>query len=154
MSEAKYYEFLNSLLPHTVNKHGWVVANCMPFYESGTAVQYVLDHYPEAKPSDHLIILNPVRCRELAALRLPEFDYLIEHLEALRVTVASKLGSLGKQLEEMRVTSLMDQVDRELLESRIREMVGVHTGLIDAMQATQARKWELWNCGRLKEERI
>ena len=154
MNESKYYEFLNSLPPHTVNKHGWVVANCMPFYESGTAVLYVLDHYPEAKPSDHFIVLDPVRCRELAIVMLPEFDHLLEHIEVQRAATASKLSSLGKQLEGMKVQSLMDQVDRELLESRIQEMVGVHTGLINAAQTIQSRRYELWNCGRLKDEHI
>lgn len=154
MNESKYYEFLNSLPPHMVNKHGWVVANCMPFYESGPAVQYVLDHYPEAKPSDHLIALDPVRCRELAIVMLPEYEYLLEHIEKQRGTVQEKLMAAATQRDSIEEKSIFDTVQKEVLQGQVKELIGVHTGLIDAWQTAHARKCELWNCGRLKDERI
>lgn len=152
--EARYYDFINALLPGTVNKHGWVVANCMPFYESGTAVQYVMSHYPEAKPSDHLIILNPVRCRELALVMLPEYEYLLEHIEKQQETARERLTATAAQRDAIQGNSIFNTVEKEVLQEQLRERIGVHSGLIDAWQTAHARKCELWNCGRLKDERI
>lgn len=154
MNESKYYEFLQSLPRHTVNKHGWVVANRMPFYESGTAVQYVLDHFPEAKPSDHLIVLDPVRCRELALVMLPEYGYLQDQIEKQRETVREKLTATATQRDSIEEKSIFDTLQKEVLQGQVKELIGVHSGLIDAWQAAHARKCELWNCGRLKDERV
>lgn len=152
--EARYYDFINALPPHTVNKHGWVVANCMPFYESGSAVMYVMSRYPEAKPSDHLIVLDPVRCRELALVMLPEHEYLLDQIEKQRETAREKLMAAVTQRDSIEEKSIFDTVQKKVLQEEVRELIGVHTGLIDAWQTVHARKMELWNCGRLKDERI
>lgn len=152
--EARYYDFISALLPGAVNKHGWVVANCMPFYESGTAVVYTMSRFPEAKPPDHLIVLNPVRCRELALVMLPEYEYLLEHIEKQRETAREKLRATVAQRDAIEEKSIFDTVQKEVLQEQVKELIGVHTGLIDAWQTAHARKCELWNCGRLKDERI
>lgn len=152
--EARYYDFINALPPGTVNKHGWVVANCMPFYESGPAVVYTMSRFPEAKPSDHLIILNPVRCRELALVMLPEYEYLLEHIEKQRETVRAKLDAMVAQRDAIEEKSILDTVQKEVLQGQVKELIGIHSGLIDAWQTAHARKCELWNCGRLKDERV
>lgn len=154
MNESKYYDFINALPPGTVNKHGWVVANCMPFYESGTAVQYVLNHYPEAMPFDHLIVLNPVRCRELALVMLPEYEYLLDQIAKQKKTVHEKLRATATQRDSIEEKSIFDTAQKEVLQEQVKELIGVHSGLIGAWQTVHARKYELWNCGRLKDERI
>lgn len=153
-NEARYYDFINALPPGTVNKHGWVVANRMPFYESNHAVMYVMSHFPEAKPSDHLIALDPVRCRELALVMLPEYEYLLEHIEKQRETVRAKLDAMVAQRDAIEEKSILDTVQKEVLQEQVRELVGTHSGVIDISQMVGARKYELWNCGRLNDERI
>ena len=74
INEARYYEFINALPEHTVNKHGWVVAG-VPFYNAGDAVRYAMKH-TTYEPRDHAIVLDPVKARELAAVRYREFERL------------------------------------------------------------------------------
>lgn len=152
--EARYYDFINALPSGTVNKHGWVVANHMPFYESGPAVMYAMSRFPEAKPSDHLIVLNPVRCRELALVMLPEYEYLLEHIEKQMKTAREKLTATATQRDSIEEKSIFDTVQKEVLQGQVKELIGIHSGLIDAWQTAHARKCELWNCGRLKDEHI
>ena len=149
---TRYYEFVNALPEGTVNKLGWVVGGVMPFKSSSAAISYCMKQYPLAGPRDGFIVHDIAKCRELATALYPEVGRLIDFVEDFSESNRERTRALAKQRDDIKESDIMDIINRDILQEKIRECIGGSDALSDVWQFLWGRKYELLECMRLKEE--
>lgn len=145
MSEAKYYELLESLPKGKMNSVGYVVGGAIPFKYSQNAAVYALKH-------DLLLEYDPAKCRELAIKLTPEVEYLFNHIIGMKEQARHDLDVLIARRDSNPDRNILDHVQKELIERDINETLGKIEALSDIWQMLHGRKFELWECGRLRDD--
>ena len=150
MDKSRYYAFMETL-GDKQNRHGFVVNGQVPFLSAPQAVAYVVQEFPELAPKDHPIEYNPVRCRELAAPLYTELVMLEQFVDKMREEAYGNTTRLAKERDEIEVKDILGEVHREVKQEEVLRASGRASGLSDAWQYLHGRKYELWQCSRLKE---
>lgn len=150
MDKKLYYAFM-ATLGDKQNCHGFVVNGQVPFLSAPQAVAYVMQEFPELTPKDHPLEYNPVRCRELAAPLYTELVMLEQFVDKMREEAYGNTARLIKERDEIEVKDILGEVHREVKQKEVLRAIGRASGLSDAWQYLYGRKYELWQCSRLKE---
>lgn len=143
MDQKKYYELLESLPKGKMNSVGYVVGGALPFKYSQNAAVYALKH-------DLSLEYDPAKCRELAIQLTPEVEYLFNHIVGMKEQACHDLDVLITRRDSAADNNLFDHVQKELIERDINETLGKIEALSDVWQMLHGRKFELWECSRLK----
>lgn len=143
MNEKRYYELLESLPKGKMNSVGYVVGGAIPFKYSQNAAVYALKH-------DLSLEYDPAKCRELAIQLTPEVEYLFNHIIGMKEQARHDLDVLITRRDSAPDNNLFDHVQKELIERDINETLGKIEALSDVWQMLHGRKYELWECSRLK----
>lgn len=143
MNERAYYELLESLPKGKMNSVGYVVGGAIPFKYSQNAAVYALKH-------DLSLEYDPAKCRELAIQLTPEVEYLFNHIIGMKEQARHDLDVLITRRDSAPDNNLFDHVQKELIERDINETLGKIEALSDVWQMLHGRKFELWECSRLK----
>lgn len=150
MDEKLYYAFMGTL-GDKQNRYGFVVNDRVPFLTAPSAVAYVMQEFPELTPKDHPIEYNPARCRELATPLYTELVMLERFVDKMREEAYGNTTRLAKERDEIEAKTILGEVHRELKQEEVLRSGGRASGLSDAWQYLHGRKYELWQCSRLKE---
>lgn len=152
MSERKYYDMLDRINfegRKDINGQGFVALS-IPFKKAGDAVTFILTDFPELTPADRAIDQNKPRCRELARTMQPEVERLLRCVERMQTTAKSKLDSLAAQRDEIQGRDLLESVHKETLQEEVLRQSGYCAALHDVWRLLHNRRFELWECMRLK----
>lgn len=150
MKDKKYYEFLNKInyegQRKDINGQGFVALNSIPFKNARNAIKFIVTHHPDYAPSDGTIVQNRKQCRELAIAVYPEVEYLLQYVEIQLRVAHNYLDRLVEQRD-----STKDQFVKTYLQKRVIEQIGVVKGWTEICQLLHNRKYELWECTRIRD---
>lgn len=152
--EKQYYRMLSSIAfenGYDVNGQGFVALS-LPFKLAPDAVKYVMTKLPEVKRDENPVVQNKALCKHLSTEILPEVDRLMACVEQMIAESAEKLTSLDNQLDE-KSNDIIGNVERCVLQERVIQQIGYNTALYDVWQTLSKRRFELWECSRLKSEK-
>ena len=149
--EKRYYRLLSSIAfenGYDINGQGFVTLST-PFKSAQDAVKYTMAKIPQADKHENPIIQNKDLCRQLSATILREVDRLMMYVEQMIGESSEKLESLASQRDE-KPNDIIGMAERDVLQERVIQQIGYNTALHDVWQMLNKRKYELWECSRLK----
>lgn len=150
MKDKKYYEFLNKInyegQRKDINGQGFVALNSIPFKNARNAIEFIVKHHPDYTPSDGIIVQNRKQCSELAIAVYPEVEHLLQRIERQLKVAHNDLDRLAKQRD-----STEDRFAKSHLQERVIEQMGVAKGWAEIWQLLHNRKYELWECTRIRD---
>ena len=152
MSKRKYYDMLDKIgyeNKKDINGQGFV-ALAIPFKGAGDAVTFILTDFPELTPADRAIEQNKPRCRELSQTIRPEVERLLHCVERMQTTARSKLDNLAAQRDGKQDGDLLESVEKKVLQEQVLRQSGYCEALHDVWRLLHDRRYELWECMRLK----
>ena len=153
MSDRTYYDFLDKIDyegAKNVNGQGFVARNQVPFLGAGDAVTFIMLDFPAYTPADRPIVQDHGLCRELADTIHPEVEQLCNCLERTLETARKRLEEMVAQRDAKDDRDLLESVQKQVLQEQIMTQIGVCQGLSMAWNMLHTRKFELWQCSRLK----
>ena len=152
MSDKKqYYKLLSSISfenGYDVNGQGFVALG-LPFKSAADAVKYTMSKLPEIKQDENPVVQNKDLCRQLSTEILPEVNRLLMCVEHMIGESTEKLESLASQRDE-KPNDIIGNVERCVLQERVIQQIGYNTALHDVWQMLSKRRFDLWECSRLK----
>lgn len=151
MDNKKYYEHLSRVPGADGNVNAiWAVVNkIIPFKDMGDAVKYAIQAYgDDYKPGSDIVTIDPDKCKELAMSLCPEVHRLKDVVHDLIEKNNSELHRTAEQRDNLNVISLKEQIEKELLQKKVNELIGVSDGLHKIWQILHQRDMELWECSR------
>ena len=149
--EKKYYRLLSTIAfenGYDINGQGFV-ALALPFKCAPDAVKYVMSKLPEIKNDENPIMQNKSLCRQLSTDIIPEVDRLMACVEQMIGESTEKLKFLASQRDE-KPNNIIGDVERSVLQERVIQQIGYNTALHDVWQMLSKRRFDLWECSRLK----
>ena len=149
--EKQYYRILSSIAfedGYNVNGQGFV-ALALPFKSASDAVKYAIAKLPEIRRDENPVVQNKVLCRQLSTEILPEVDRLMACVEQMIAESTEKLESLADQRDE-KPNNIIGNAERSVLQERVIQQIGYNTALHDVWQMLSNRRFDLWECSRLK----
>ena len=149
--EKQYYRLLSTIAfenGYDINGQGFV-ALTLPFKYAPDAVKYVMSKLPEIKNDKNPVMQNKMLCRQLSTEILPEVDRLTACVEQMIGESTEKLESLASQRDE-KPNDIIGNVERRVLQERVIQQIGYNTALHDVWQMLSKRRFDLWECSRLK----
>ena len=149
--EKQYYRLLSTIAfenGYDINGQGFV-ALTLPFKYAPDAVKYVMSKLPEIKNDKNPVMQNKMLCRQLSTEILPEVDRLTACVEQMIGESTEKLESLASQRDE-KPNDFIGNVERRVLQERVIQQIGYNTALHDVWQMLSKRRFDLWECSRLK----
>lgn len=152
MSERKYYDMLDKINYENkkdINGQGFV-ALAIPFKGAGDAVTFILTDFPELTPADRAIEQNKPRCRELARTIRPEVERLLRCVERMQTKATDDLHSLAAQRDAKDDRDLLESVQKQTIQEQVMRQQGYCEALHDVWRLLHDRRYELWECLRLK----
>lgn len=150
-NEKKYYELLSSIKfenGYDINGCGFV-AMSVPFRWAPNAIKFAMLKLPEITPNDNPVFQNKEYCRNLSVTILPEIERLMICLEQMIDESRVKLQSLARQRDE-KPNDLLGNVERNVLQEYVLQQIGYNSAMHDVWKMLRKRKYELWECSRLK----
>ena len=154
MDDKRYYDFLNHGIEWkdkpNVNGHGFITEDGIPFLNAGDAVNYVIKHFPEAKPNDKLIREDPVACRDAAWNLLKEIERLLETVEMYKNDVHKEIHQKAEQRDSIPGKNILEDVEKKRLQEEVEQKIGESSGLSLVWNLLHKRKYELWDCTQLR----
>ena len=145
MDNKAYYELLGTLPKGKMNSVGFVVGGNIPFKRSSQGAVYALER-------DLSLEYNPEKCRSLAIAMTPEVEYLLAHVEKMKEKAQQDMNALIKQRDAIKDIDLLTHIRLENIQRDIDTTHGQLMSLFDVWQLLNGRKYELWECSRIKEE--
>ena len=148
----KYYELLSSIAfenGYDINGCGFVSLS-VPFKWAPDAVKYAMLKLPDIKKDENPIVQNKAHCRQLSGMILPEVERLIMCIEQMMDESTEKLYSLARQRDE-KSNDFLCRVERDVLQENIMRQIGYNLAMHDVWQMLSKRKYELWECSRLRD---
>ena len=149
--EKQYYRLLSSIAfenGYDINGQGFVTLG-LPFKIAPDAVKYTTMKIPEIKQDENPVVQNKELCRHLSTAILPEVDRLMMCVEQMIGESSEKLESLASQRDE-KPNDIIGNVERSVLQERVIQQIGYNMALHDVWQMLSKRRFELWECSRLK----
>lgn len=150
-SEKQYYYLLDTIAfenGYDINGQGFVVMS-IPFKWASDAVKFAMLKLLEIKRGENPVVQNKALCRQLSCTILPEVARIMMYLEQMMDESSRKLDSLAKQRDE-KPNDLLGCAERDVLHDNVLRQIGYNTALHDMWQMLSKRKYELWECSRLK----
>ena len=147
----QYYKLLSGIAfenGYDINGQGFVALS-VPFKGAPDAVKFAMLKLPEIKQDENPVIQNKAHCRQLSGTILPEVERLMMCLEQMMDESREKLHSLAQQRDE-KPNDLLGNVERNVLQEYVLQQIGYNSALHDVWQMLSKRKFELWECSRLK----
>lgn len=154
LDKKQYYKLLSSISfenGYDVNGQGFVALG-LPFKSAPDAVKYMMTKLPEINRDENPVVQNKALCRQLSTEILPEVDRLMTCVEQMIAESTEKLESLSGQRDE-KPNDIIGNVERCVLQERIIQQIGYNTALYDVWQTLSKRRFELWECSRLKSDK-
>lgn len=151
LDKKQYHRLLSSISfenGYDVNGQGFVALS-LPFKLAPDAVKYVMTKLPEVKRDENSVVQNKALCRQLSTEILPEVDRLTACVEQMIAESTEKLKSLADQRDE-KPNDIIGNVERRVLQERVIQQIGYNEALHDVWQTINKRRFELWECSRLK----
>lgn len=153
MAEPTRYDFMDAIKypdgQRNINAVGYMVGG-VPFLNSGDAVSWLRDKFPEMTPQDHAIAYDPATAKQTAAAMLPELEHIRFIVRHLADENHAEIERLSKEQEQAPDNTVMDTVNKELRSMKIRERVGYGSALYEVLGRLSDRIMELWNLAHLK----
>ena len=149
--EKRYYRLSSSIAfenGYDINGQGFVTLS-LPFKLSQDAVKYTMAKLPQADKHENPIIQNKDLCRQLSTTILPEVDLLMMCVEQMIAESAKKIKALVNQRDE-KPNDIIGMAERDVLQERAIQQIGYNMALHDVWQMLNKRRYELWECSRLK----
>ena len=149
--EKQYYRLLSGIVfenGYDINGQGFVALS-VPFKGAPDAVKFAMRKLPEIKQDENPVVQNKAQCRQLSGTILPEVERLMMCLEQMMEESKEKLHSLARQRDE-KPNDLLGNVERNVLQEYVMQQIGYNSALHDVWQMLSKRKFELWECSRLK----
>ena len=147
----QYYRLLSGIAfenGYDINGQGFVALS-VPFKGASDAVKFAMLKLPEIKQDENPVVQNKAQCRQLSGTILPEVERLMMCLERMMDESKEKLHSLARQRDE-KPNDILGNVERNVLQEYVMQQVGYNSALHDVWQMLSKRKFELWECSRLK----
>lgn len=147
----QYYRLLSGIAfenGYDINGQGFVALS-VPFKGAPDAVKFAMLKLPEIKQNENPVVQNKAQCRELSGTILPEVERLMMCIEQMMEESKEKLHSLARQRDE-KPNDLLGNVERNVLQEYVMQQIGYNSVLHDVWQMLSKRKFELWECSRLK----
>ena len=151
-NRKKYYELLSSIAfenGYDINGQGFVVLS-IPFKVAPDAVKFAMLKLSEIKRGENPIVQNKAHCRQLSGTILPEVERLIMCIEQMMDESREKLYSLARQRDK-KSNDFLGRVERDVLQENIMQQIGYNLAMHDVWQMLRKRKYELWECSRLRD---
>ena len=149
--EKRYYRLSSSIVfenGYDINGQGFVTLS-LPFKSAQAAVKYTMAKLPQADKHKNPIIQNKELCQQLSSEILPEVDLLTMCVEQMIAESTKKLESLANQRDE-KPNDIIGRAERDVLQERVIQQIGYNMALHDVWQMLNKRRYELWECSRLK----
>ena len=149
--EKQYYRLLSTIAfenSYNVNGKGFVALN-LPFGAAPDAVKYAMIKLPQTDARENPVTQNKALCRQLSTEILPEVDRLMACVEQMIGESTEKLESLASQRDE-KSNDIIGKVERNVLQERVIQQIGYNMALHDVWQMLSKRRFDLWECSRLK----
>lgn len=147
----KYYELLDSITfenGYDINGQGFVSLS-VPFKCAPDAVKFAMLKQSEIKRGENPIVQNKEHCRHLSSTILPEVERITMCIEQMMDESTGKLHFLVNQRDE-KPNDLLGRVERDVLQENIMQQIGYNLAMHDVWKMLRKRKYELWECSRLK----
>lgn len=154
LDKKQYYRLLSSIPfenGYNVNGQGFVALG-LPFKYAPDAVKYAMAKIPEFKRDENPVAQNKDLCRQLSTGILPEVDRLMACVEQMIAESTEKLESISRQRDE-KPNDIIGNVERHVLQERVIQQIGYSAALHDVWQTLSKRRFELWECSRLKSDK-
>lgn len=152
--KKQYYKMLSSIAfenGYDINGQGFVTLS-LPFKSAQDAVKYTMARLPQIDERENPIIQDKALCRQLSAEILPEVDRLMLCVERMISESTEKLRSIADQRDE-KPNDIIGNVERQVLQERVIQQIGYNTALHDVWQTLSKRRFELFECTRLKSDK-
>lgn len=152
--EKQYYRLLSTIAfenGYDINGKGFVALN-LPFGAASDAVKYAMIKLPQTDARENPVMQNKALCRQLSTEILPEVDRLTACVEQMIAESTEKLESLADQRDE-KPNDIIGNVERHVLQERVIQQIGYNAALHDVWQTLNKRRFELWECSRLKSDK-
>ena len=149
--EKQYYRMLSSIAfenGYDINGQGFVTLS-LPFKSAPDAVKYTMEKLPQPDTRENPVMQNKELCRKLSTEILPEVDRLMMCVEQMIAESTEKLKALANQRDE-KPNDIIGRVERDVLQERVMQQIGYNTALHDVWQMLSKRRFDLWECSRLK----
>ena len=150
-NKEKYYELLSSIKfenGYDINGCSFVALS-VPFKWAPDAVKFAMLKLPEIKRGENPVVQNKALCRQLSCTILPEVARLMMCLEQMIDESSRKLDSLARQRDEKQ-NDFLGRVERDVIHENVLRQIGYNTALHDVWQMLSKRRYELFECSRLK----
>lgn len=154
LDKKQYYRLLSSISfenGYDINGQGFVALG-LPFKSAPDAVKYSMTKIPDFNRDENHVVQNKALCRQLSTEILPEVDRLTACVEQMIAESTEKLKSLADQRDE-KPNDIISNVERHVLQERVIQQIGYNAALHDVWQTLNKRRFELWECSRLKSDK-
>ena len=152
--KKQYYKLLYSISFENgkdINGQGFVALG-LPFKSAQDAVKYTMAKLPEINRYENPVVQNKDLCRQLSTEIFPEVDRLMTCVEQMIAESTEKLKSISRQRDE-KPNDIIGNIERNVLQERVIQQIGYNDALCDVLQTLSKRRFELWECSRLKSDK-
>ena len=150
-NKKKYYKLMSSIAfenGYDINGVGFISLS-VPFRWAPDAVKYAMLKLPDIKEDENPVVQNKAQCQRLSGMILPEVERLMLCIEQMMDESMEKLHFLAEQRDEKQ-NDLVGMVERDVLQENIMRQIGYNLAMHDVWQMLSKRKFELWECSRMK----
>ena len=154
-NSKEYYTLLDSIVEpdgtKCTNKNAMGLIACgIPFKNHDDAIRYMMRCYPDNSLNAPPIVHNPAEAKRLALADWPEANMFRHTIAEMLDMDRASLHALSERIKKMEVTSLKDEIDKQLLCEELEQLQGRCAALHDAWQKIHDRCWELYELGAMR----
>ena len=152
MDNQTFYECLKRIpgANKDMNAVGCVVDGRIPFLKNADAVRYALKIHPDMKPGSDVVVKDNLKCKMLALGMLPELERLTDLIDFILADKRCQITDNAKKRDSIPGKDLLEDVEKQRLQEEVIKGIGCSDGLSTAWKILHERKFELWECTRLK----